>query len=635
MSWDERLFGRLFARLRQRRDQDAAARGAAVAPERRRLELLASALAGRRMTITIAAGDGGVRGAHLVLPARLDALATPEANTALLLARVAVGAIMARAPTPAARDDAACAVATLAALARARRAIADELPGAGALLAEVLPPLRAARSRLTPRTAADRALEAAAQLALGRPLAELAPSPPDLAAWLAAIAAGDPAVGPGPGAGGRLVVVPLCGWLGGPGLDDADLPTPGAEPRPGAGGREHAGRARDRLKRRQLDPQTLEENPLVHSFEKVHTLEKYQGGKKRIDGADELAAHGDALDELELDEVVRTSTTTSGVYRAEVLGLDDAGDLAAATPAPAPGALAYDEWDEAARRYRRGWCQVRVDAAPTAAAPERTRRFVATALARHRRERAELAAQVARLDAQPTRVGRQADGPDIDVDAVVDRHGALRHGSTGPDKLYVAPRRRPPELAVALLLDRSLSSDAWVADQRVLDVGTGALVALGDALERVAARTAIVAFASHTRRDCRLAMLKDFDAPWATAHARLAALEPAGYTRIGPALRHVTALLDRQPARRKLLVLLSDGKPTDYDRYEGRYGIADVHRAVAEATQAGVHVFTVALDQRARHHLPQMFGPGGFAVVTRPRDLVAAVGRLYQQRLTR
>ncbi len=635
MSWDERLFGRLFARLRRRADRVADARGVAVAPARRRLELLASALAGRRMTITIATGDGGVRGAHLVLPARVDALASSDDNAALLLARVVVGAVMARTPAPPLGRDDDRAVATLAALARARRVIADELPGAARLLGPVAAALLASRPRIDDRRRADAALEAAAQVALGRPLTELSPGGHDLAPWLAAIAAGDAAIGPGPGTGGRLLALPLCGWLGAPTLDDAELPAPGAEARPGHGGRDRAGRARDRLKRRQLDQQALEENPLVHSFEKVHTLEKYQGGKKRIDGADQLDEHGDALDDLDLDEVVRTSTTTSGVYRAEVLGLDDAGDLAAEPPAPAPDALAYDEWDEGARRYRRAWCQVRVDAAPAAAAPELTRRFVAAALTRHRRERAELAAQVARLDAQPTRVGRQADGPDIDVDAVVDRHGALRHGSTGPDKLYVAPRRRPPELAVALLLDRSLSSDAWVADQRVLDVGTGALVALGDALDRVAARTAIVAFASHTRRDCRLAMIKDFDAPWATGHARLAALEPAGYTRIGPALRHVTALLDRQPARRKLLVLLSDGKPTDYDRYEGRYGIADVHRAVAEADQAGIHVFTVALDQRARHHLPQMFGPGGFAVVTRPRDLVAAVGRLYQQRLAR
>ena len=635
MSWDERLFGRLVARLRRRRDQAADARGVAVGPERRRLELVASALAGRRMTITIAAGDGGVRGAHLVMPARLDALPTPDANAALLRARVVVGAVMARAPTPQVSDDAASAVATLAALARARQTIAAELPGAAAMLAPIAAALAAARPSVAARSAADRALAAAAQVALGRAVAEVAADAPTLTPWLTAIAAGEPTVAVGPGAGGRLAVVPLCGWLGAPGVDDADLPPPGEEARPGPGGRDRAGRARDRIKRRQLAQQPLEENPLVHSFEKVHTLEKYQGGKKRIDGADQLDEHGDALDELELDEVVRTTTTTSGVYRAEVLGLDDAGDLAAEPPAPTPEALAYDEWDEAARRYRRGWCQVRIDAAPAAAAPAITRGFVAAALTRHRRERAELAAQVARLDAQPTRVGRQPDGPDIDVDAVVDRHGALRHGTTGPDKLYIAPRRRPPELAVALLLDRSLSSDAWVADQRVLDVGTGALVALGDALDRVAARTAIVAFASHTRRDCRLAMIKDFDAPWATGHARLAALEPAGYTRIGPALRHVTALLDRQPARRKLLVLLSDGKPTDYDRYEGRYGIADVHRAVAEANQAGVHVFTVALDQRARHHLPQMFGPGGFAVVTKPRDLVAAVGRLYQQRLTR
>lgn len=130
MSWDERLFGRLVARLRRRRDQAADARGVAVGPERRRLELVASALAGRRMTITIAAGDGGVRGAHLVMPARLDALPTPDANAALLLARVVVGAVMARAPTPQVSDDAASAVATLAALARARQTIAAELPGA-------------------------------------------------------------------------------------------------------------------------------------------------------------------------------------------------------------------------------------------------------------------------------------------------------------------------------------------------------------------------------------------------------------------------------------------------------------------------------------------------------------------------
>ncbi|MFI4935962.1 MAG: citrate/2-methylcitrate synthase, partial [Caulobacterales bacterium] len=40
----------------------------------------------------------------------------------------------------------------------------------------------------------------------------------------------------------------------------------------------------------------------------------------------------------------------------------------------------------------------------------------------------------------------------------------------------------------------------------------------------------------------------------------------------------------RHRARHRLLLLVSDGKPTDYDRYEGRHGIADVRQAVRSPT---------------------------------------------------
>lgn len=529
-------------------------------------------------------------------------------------------------------DEPGIALTTLAWLARAQAELDADLPGGAALVTEVAVALRAQRPPLRTLAGPTRALEAAAQVALGRPIAEVTDAPAT-ADWLAALAAGEvTAAALVACAGGRIAAVPLVGWLGSAREIGAPTAPPGASQRGSRGGQERAGRAKDRVQRRTLNEAPKEESPLIHSFEKVHTLEKYKGGRKRIDGADDLAAHGDALDELELDEVVRSTTATSGVYRAELVGLDAAGELEEDAPA-AIDAILYDEWDEGTHRYRTDWCQVRVERTPARATPEVTARFVRTARVRFQRERAALVSQISRLDDQPHRVGRQSDGPEIDVDAVVDRYGSLRGGTTGPEKLYVAYRRRPPDLAVTLLLDHSLSSDAWVANQRVLDVATGALVALGEALDHVRARTSILAFASHTRRDCRIAVIKNFDASWASAHARLASLEPSGYTRIGTALRHATAVLDREPARRKLLVLLSDGKPTDYDRYEGRYGVADVRRAVAEAATTGVHVFTVALDSRARHHLPQMFGPGGFAVVTRPRDLVQAIGRLYQQRL--
>ena len=639
MSWDEHLFGKLLGVLRrvgQRDERAAAARGVDVVAAVPRLELVASAVAGRRLAIVVALGDGGLRGDTIVLPPRIASLATVDDNAALVLGRVAIAALWARDRPAVDGGDDARAVATAIALARIRAGLAAELPGAERMLAARWPALRALRPAVTARTGADQALEAALQVALGAAIAPLVAAAPGLdGRWLAAVAAGGDAAVPGPARGGRAPAIPIVGWLGAGGVDGgAAIAAAGASARPPRGGHERAGRARDRVRRRALDESATGDNPLIHSFEKVHTLEKYQGGRKRVDGDDDLGQHGDALDELELDEVVRSSTGAASVYHAEVLGLDGAGDLTDAPPA-APATLAYDEWDVAARRYRRGWCLVNVDDAPPAAGAAPTRQFVRAALARHRRERTELAAQIARLDAAPRRLGRQPDGPEVDIDAVVERHGALRRGTTGPEKLHVAHRRGPPGLAVALLIDRSLSSDSWVAGQRVLDVGAGALVALGDALDRAAARTAIVGFCSHTRRDCRLAVVKGFAAPWCASHPRLAALEPSGYTRIGPALRHVTVMLEREPARRKLLVLLSDGKPTDYDRYEGRHGVADVRKAVDEAARRGVHVFALGLDPRVRHHLPAMFGPGGFAVLARPRDLVSAIGRLYQQRLLR
>lgn len=642
MGWDERLFGWVWSAVRRDRARArAAARGLALGPEVTRLELIASAIAGRRMTVFPAAGDGGLRGDVLVVPAIVTTFDVPEDNATLALARVVLGAIAARtAEVPAAETSSATAAAcSLAALAGAISVAATELPGLEPLLYGIRPGLLAARPALQACRGPDRAVEALARLALGQRVDELTTADLDAgwldgaATWLRAPTPRVPAEIRAAIAGGKTDVVPLFGWLGAPdaGPDAVSAPPKPSETGP-RGGRERQARARDRVKRRELDERRDAENPLVHSFEKVHTLERYQGGRKQVDGADELDAHGEALDELDLDEVVRSSTTTASVYRAEVLGLDGGGELAC-DGAPLGEAIAYDEWDEAARRYRPGWCQVRIEAQPARAAGDVTARFVASARASYRRERRELATQIARLDEQPVRLGRQPDGPEVDVDAIVDRHGALRRGTTGPDRLYVAYRRRPPDLAVILLLDRSLSSDAWVSGHRVLDVATGALVALGEGLDHVAASTAILAFHSHTRRDCRIATIKEFDAPWATAHARLAALEPVGYTRIGPAMRHATALLARAPARRKLLVLLSDGKPTDYDRYEGRYGLADVRRSIHEASTRGIHAFALALDARAGAHLPGMFGRGGFAVVSRPPDLVAAMGRLYRERL--
>jgi nitric oxide reductase activation protein len=98
----------------------------------------------------------------------------------------------------------------------------------------------------------------------------------------------------------------------------------------------------------------------------------------------------------------------------------------------------------------------------------------------------------------------------------------------------------------------SYSTDAWMQSCRVLDIATESVLVLGEVLARWRDRVGIAGFYRHIRRDCRFVLLKRFDEPWPRCRAALASLEPIGYTRIGPTLRHSTALLERQPAAKKL-----------------------------------------------------------------------------------
>ncbi len=400
-------------------------------------------------------------------------------------------------------------------------------------------------------------------------------------------------------------------------------------------GTERAGKARDAVRRVEMGRDRVDENPLTHSFEKVHTAEEYKGGRKAVDGSDEMSAQGDALDELDLREVIRSPETTRSLYRADVMIDGAAGDLVDGAPDAAERVIAYDEWDFKARQRRAGWCSVRVAVAPSTVAPARAAERVRATLHRHRDVVRALRAEFERVEHGRAWRARQPDGPDVDVDALVDRHACLLAGHSPPDRLYVSRRRHRPDVATLVLVDASLSSDGWVAGRRVLDVARDAVLVLGEALAGLHDELSLAAFSSHTRRDCRFDVLKESRDPWPRAWTRLMSLEPAGYTRIGPALRHATATLARSRARRKLLLVVTDGRPNDYDRYEGRYGIADVAMATREAGDASVEVFALAIDAQARGHLEEMFGRGRYAVLPRPDDLAEAMAGVYARVLGR
>lgn len=360
-----------------------------------------------------------------------------------------------------------------------------------------------------------------------------------------------------------------------------------------------------------------------HAFEKIETLEEYDGLNRDLDGADELAAHADALDEVDMRHVVRTRERSRSVYRADMA----LSPLSLELPGEAPGrGLPYPEWDYRKRAYRGNWCFVR-RAEPDREDPD---------WAREAGTRLEgtlklLKKRLARFSAETLRAKARPDGDEFDLEALVDDLTRIKAGTAPDENIYLRKRRDLADIATLILVDLSDSTDAWLEGRHVLDIIKESLLCIGGTLDEFTREFAIAGFASDTRRACSYIPIKDFDGDWGPVPARIGGLAPRGYTRIGAAMRHATALLRPRAAARKAILLIGDGRPCDYDQYEGRYGIADVKRAFEEARKERVLCHAFAIDKRAREHFPAMFPANSFHVIAKPADLSDSVFRFFQR----
>ncbi|WP_201862961.1 nitric oxide reductase activation protein NorD [Microvirga soli] len=289
--------------------------------------------------------------------------------------------------------------------------------------------------------------------------------------------------------------------------------------------------------------------------------------------------------------------------------------------------LTYPEWDYTRKAYLPGHCRVLAarasDEGEAWEADDEARRLIR----RVRRQFEALRPKHEILRAQP-------DGEEIDIDALVRARSDLLSGGSGSERVHLASRRQAHDLAVTLLVDVSLSTDAWIDNRRVLDVEKEALLVLAHGLAACGDSHSILTFTSRRRSWVRVETVKDFDEPMSQAvERRIASLKPGYYTRIGAGIRHATAKLAERPNRQRLLLVLTDGKPNDVDYYEGRFGIEDTRRAVMEARRAGITVFGVTVDREAQSYFPTLFGRGGYAIVGEIARLPSALPSIYRQLL--
>ncbi len=288
----------------------------------------------------------------------------------------------------------------------------------------------------------------------------------------------------------------------------------------------------------------------------------------------------------------------------------------------------YPEYDYATGRERAEWTTL-VEYRPTPGPLDRAQEI----LDRHHGlvTRISNLIRSARVS-RPMRLKRQPEGDQLDIDACIAAAVSRRAGDTPDPRVYQTTERRNRDLSVLLLLDVSESTRDRLRDgfASVLQVEREATLMLAHAMDGLGDPFAIAAFSSNGREDVRYQRIKDFGQPYdAMAQRHLSGLESGLSTRLGAAMRHAGADLERQLTHRRLLLVVTDGEPSDIDVDDRQYLVEDARRAVINLADKGIDTFCVGLDSGGDSYLSRIFGRRNAIQIDRLERLPEKLPMLY------
>lgn len=379
-------------------------------------------------------------------------------------------------------------------------------------------------------------------------------------------------------------------------------------------------RAKTATKPRVIKKTPRQDNPLNHVFEKVLTADNYQGGQKNLDGSDQSEEHAEAVNELTLDTVIRTSKDVETFLKSDA---EIETQVQVEHPTDIGNSTLYPEWFHRTKSYREDWVAVHAYHHPRISG---TNPCLLTP--QDRRMVKDLQHYLSSLFNHRIWQPRQADGSELDLDAIV--RWASDSAADGPTEQRIYQQRAPLErrTSALILLDSSLSTDSWVNNNRVMDSLLKTIDILSRVLKPFASQYALATFHSFSRTNCRFGWIKDFDEPFSFVSQRLQAVKPEGYTRIGGAIRHATTQLLNRPHQRSL-IFLGDGKPTDFDHYEGLHGTRDVQMAIREAVRSEIHFQSILFAERANKSMMEAFEQSPCEVIQGPSEALFGVLREF------
>lgn len=290
--------------------------------------------------------------------------------------------------------------------------------------------------------------------------------------------------------------------------------------------------------------------------------------------------------------------------------------------------LSYPEWDYRSQVLKQDWCTVtEYQAGPgSAEVISRIYRDYRQVL-----ERLQRLARKVQLEKQQ-RLRKREEGDDIEHEPMISAMVALRCGEIPDTRIFMQNRRQADhKLAICILLDISESTNELLLGttiplHRLL---RDSVALLGEALSLANEQFAIYGFCSDGRHQVKIRNFKTFAEPFRLTRQRLSAISGEYSTRLGTAIRHCAQQLATQPQRRKLLLVITDGAPSDIDVFDQDYLRKDSWHAVQGLARAEITPFCVNLDARSDAIIERIFGQHHYQTLDNVSRLPEVLSRLY------
>jgi len=304
-------------------------------------------------------------------------------------------------------------------------------------------------------------------------------------------------------------------------------------------------------------------------------------------------------------------------------------------------AFNYDEWDRELVDHRVGWCRVIEKKVKRG-----NRDFVDDTRERYKGVVSSIRHQFQLMKPENlTRIAHELDGEDYDLSAVVDFFIDRRADGQQSERIYTKRLRRRRDVAVSFLLDQSSSTARTIGrhplqpythpGRRIIEIEKEGLVLMSEALEAVGDVYAINGFTSEGRRNVKFYVLKDFQEHYSDeVMRRIGGITYQNNTRLGAAIRHAAAKLEKQEARTRLLIVLSDGRPYDHDYGDARYAREDTREALIDAKSRGITPFCITIDRESESELRDLYGEIGYTIIDDVMTLPERLPGIYRRLTT-